>query len=193
MKEFGCKSDGSCSINSLSLLIDFAEEKAAKKAASGPRIRYCPHAGLPTILIGKRRLITEGHIMKNRRRSVLIANQNRAVAQGIRLHLERAGLSVILAHDLEQASIQAARQRFELMIVSWELPGGGATEFCRHVREELGLVDVPMALSTSDAKRVDLESITYQYGVTRVFNQPFDPADVVAYAAEAVEYTVSTH
>lgn len=131
--------------------------------------------------------------MRNRRRSVLIANQNRAVAQGIRLHLERAGLSVILAHDLEQAAILAARQRFELMIVGWELPGGGATGFCRHVREELGLVDVPIALSVADAKNADLDSMAYSHGVTRVFSQPVDPADVVAFAAEAVEYSVSTH
>ena len=131
--------------------------------------------------------------MRNRRRSVLIADNNRAMAQSLRMHLERDGFSVFVAHDLEQATILAARQRFELMLVSFELPKNGAIEFCQHVREELNLTEVPIAICSPAGLEAEIESMQYRFGVSRVFYQPINPANVVAFATETVEYSVSSN
>lgn len=129
--------------------------------------------------------------MRNRRRTVLIADSQRATAQGLRIGLERAGFTVFTASDLEQASILAARQRFEMIIANLNLPQDGGTKFCSHVRDDLGLTEVPIVVYTDRSTESELQGLVYQYGVTKIFNAPIDPVDVVEFANEAIGYAVT--
>ena len=124
--------------------------------------------------------------MRNRRRSVLIAENNREVALGLRHHLEQAGFSVFLATDGEQACILAARQRFELMITNLKLPVMSGTQFCRHVREDLHLTEVPIAVCSVVDLDGEMESLMINYGISQVFCTPIDHQSVVEFARETV-------
>lgn len=128
--------------------------------------------------------------MRNRRRSVLIAESNRAAAQGLRQRLEQEGFLVLVANDGEQACILAARQRFELIITSLELNAVSGLEFCRHVREELHLTDVPIAVCSKGID-VHAEQMVESYGITRVFSEPIDHTSVVEFAKEIIGYLVA--
>jgi DNA-binding response OmpR family regulator len=129
--------------------------------------------------------------MKNRRRSVLIAEAHRETAQGLRFHLERAGFSVFVAHDGEQASILAARQRFELIVVNLELPKIDGAEFCRHVREDLRLEEVPIFACSAEGAESDFEDLMLDLRISRVFCSPINPTEVVQFARETVHYLVA--
>ncbi len=129
--------------------------------------------------------------MYNRRRSVLIAENNRAIANGLRLHLERAGFSVFLAYDGEQAAILVARQRFELIVTNLELPEMSGTAFCRHVREDLRLTEVPIIVCSAVSLEAEAQDLTITYGISQVFYQPIDPAAVVEFAQETADYLVA--
>src|SRR5579862_2663480 len=83
---------------------------------------------------------------KIRRRSVLIAENDRAYAQWMKLHLERAGFMVYVAYDGEQAAILAARQRFDLIFANSDLPVINGAELLRHVRSDLHLTEIPIAI-----------------------------------------------
>ncbi len=131
--------------------------------------------------------------MKNRRRTVLIAENNRAIARLMRLHLERAGYCVFVAHDGEQASILAARQRFELIFANLDLPIMSGIEFCRHIREDLCLVDVPIAVCLSPAMDESANDLMFRYGITRTFVPPIDPEAILEFARETTEYAVATN
>ena len=129
--------------------------------------------------------------MHKRPRSILIAENNRATAQALRLHLERAGYSVYVALDGDQASILAARQRFDLIIASLELPAISGAEFCRHVREDLRLTETPMAVSCAPNLKANAESLVFNYGISRIFVKPIDPTLIVSFANETVESLVA--
>jgi DNA-binding response OmpR family regulator len=129
--------------------------------------------------------------MHKRPRSILIAENNRAMAQALRLHMERAGYSVYVAHDGDQASILAARQRFDLIVASLELPAISGAEFCRHVREDLRLTETPMAVSCAPGLKNNAESLVFKYGISRVFVKPIDPAMIVDFANETAANLVA--
>ena len=129
--------------------------------------------------------------MYNRRRSVLIAESDRAIAQLLRLHLERAGFSVFVAYDGEQAAILAARQRFELIVTSLNLPVMDGAQFCQHVREELQLTEVPIVVCPEANFEEEAEELQFLYGVTHVVSRPIDPSAIVKIAESAVDYLVT--
>lgn len=131
--------------------------------------------------------------MLHRRRSVLIAEPDRAKAHEFRDHLEEAGYLVFLAYDFEQAAILTARQRHELIVTNFDLPSGGAAEFCRHVREDLRLVDLPIILCSSHDHDSELDQVRYRYSIARVLHTPVDPKMMVSVANEVVSYLVSAH
>ena len=124
--------------------------------------------------------------MNNRRRTVLIAESNWNTAQGFRVHLEWAGFTVLVARDADQAAILAARQRYELIIVNLDLPGSGGIEFCRHVREDLGLTDVPLIACAKYGEEHDEEALKYRYGISRLLHPPVDPKEMVNFAQESM-------
>jgi len=129
--------------------------------------------------------------MHSRPRSILVAENNRAMAQALRLHLERAGYSVFVAHDGDQAAILAARQRFDLIIASLELPAISGAEFCRHVREDLRLTETPMAVCCSPNLKTNADTLVFNYGISRVFVKPIDPSMFVNFANETVASLVA--
>jgi DNA-binding response OmpR family regulator len=122
--------------------------------------------------------------MRYRRRSVLIANGNRPIAQQCREHLEQAGFGVFVASDGEQACILAARQRFDLMITNLELPLVSGAEFCRHVREDLQLHDVPIAVCAPAGRQGHAAELAADYGIAKIFSLPIDNDSVVEFARE---------
>jgi DNA-binding response OmpR family regulator len=129
--------------------------------------------------------------MHKRPRSILIAENNRAMAQALRLHLERAGYSVFVAHDGDQAAILAARQRFDLIIASLELPAISGAEFCRHVREDLRLTETPMAVCCSPNSKSNADTLVFNFGISRIFVKPIDPSMIVSFANETVASLVA--
>lgn len=129
--------------------------------------------------------------MRYRRRSVLIADGNRTIAQQCRQRLEQVGFSVFIASDGEQACILAARQRFELIITNLDLPVVSGQKFCRHVREDLQLAEVPIAVCAATGTQCEMADLTADCGITRIFSQPIDDDAVVEFARETSENLVT--
>ena len=119
--------------------------------------------------------------MSNRRHSVLVAESSRAIAEALRFHLLRAGLTVIVAHDGDQAAILAARQRFDLMIIDLDLPVISGKEFCRHLREDLQLTEIPLVVLTA----TEPGELVFKFDIARVFTKPIDPGIVAQFAKTA--------
>ena len=124
--------------------------------------------------------------MASKRHSILVAENNRAMAQALRFHLERAGFSVFVAYDGDQAAILAARQRFDLIVADLELPIMTGKEFCRHLREDLQLTEVPLAVFSPNGSSSGTDELAFAHDISRVFNKPIDPSLVVQFASEAV-------
>lgn len=130
--------------------------------------------------------------MKNKRRSILIAESDRALARVLRLRLERCGFTVYVAHDEEQACILAARQRYDLMITAVGSAAFDGIKFCDYVREELGLAEVPIAVCCPVESGAELVNLIYKYGVSKVLLKPVDPEAIVDFANDTVESFLAT-
>jgi DNA-binding response OmpR family regulator len=128
--------------------------------------------------------------MKIRRRSILIAENDRALSKVLRMHLERAGYTVLVAYDGEQAGILAARQRFDLIVAGFDSTEMNGFEFCRFVREDLGLAEVPIAVFSS--RQADQESLFYRSGISKLFIKPIDPDVIVNFARETIGSMMAT-
>ena len=135
--------------------------------------------------------VSNMHAMKNRRRSVLIAESDRAISHALRMQLEQLGMKVYVAYDCEQAAILAARQRFQLIIADLELSGPGGCELCRHVREDLQLTEVPIVVTAPAELESDARSLVYRYGVCRVVCPSSGMSAIVDAAQESIEYLVA--
>lgn len=66
--------------------------------------------------------------------SVLIIEDDRALAQGIELALREPGRRFRLCHDVASAHAALAEQVFDLMILDISLPDGSGLDFCREIR-----------------------------------------------------------
>ena len=130
--------------------------------------------------------------MKNERQSVLIADDNRAMAQGLRYNFEQAGYSVYVTHDGGQAAVLAARQRFDLIVTDLEMPVMTGTEFCRHVREDLQLKQVPIAVCSANGRSVDKDQLEVRYGIRHIFFKPVNAQSVTAFAKETVDSLIGS-
>ncbi len=131
--------------------------------------------------------------MKHKRSSVLIAEADRAVAQDLRAQMERAGFTVFVARDGEQAAILAGRQRFDLLIVDLELAKMNGAELCRHVREDLRLTEVPIAVCSTTGLQSDAEALVFSYGISQIFYKPLNTTTVVEFARETLQCLVAAH
>lgn len=132
------------------------------------------------------------HIMMNRRRSVLIADSDRVVCGAMKERLESAGFKVYVAHDGEQAEILVARQRFELIFASANLPVHGGLQLLQHIREDLCLTETPVVIC-ADAKAIGaLQAMPFKDSFVRVLQKPIELNALVDFVRETVDYLVTS-
>lgn len=70
--------------------------------------------------------------------------------------LGRRNFEVVEAGDAEAALRRLQDQRFDLVLLDVGLPGMTGTELCQMVRDELGMVDLPIVAYTAHAEVSDM-------------------------------------
>lgn len=121
------------------------------------------------------------------KRHILIAEDNRALAQVFRFNLERAGFNVHVTHDGAAAARELAVRGFDLIITDLQMPGVNGAALCRMVREELDHKTVPIAVCTAKGLEIDQEQMAASWGVTKVFHKPVSPQEMVRFAVELLQ------
>lgn len=110
--------------------------------------------------------------------NILIIEDDRRIANWVKVYFERAGFSAEVAYD-GQAGLAAARSLApDLIILDLMLPGIDGIEVCNILRRES---DVPIIMLT--AKETHSDRITgLDSGADDYIVKPFDPDEVVARA-----------
>ena len=113
--------------------------------------------------------------------TVLIVEDDRRIANWVKVYFERAGFSAEMTHDGE-SGLELARQLTpDLVILDLMLPRLDGVDLCRILRRES---DVPIIMLT--ARETPAERITgLDSGADDYIIKPFDPEEVIA-RAEAV-------
>lgn len=106
-------------------------------------------------------------------RRVLVIEDERDIAELLRLHLADAGCDVTLERDGDAGMQKACRAPWDLLVLDLRLPGRDGLSICRAVREATRYVPIMMLTSrSSEAERIEgLESGADDY-LTKPFSVP---------------------
>jgi len=118
------------------------------------------------------------------REKILIVDDDEMV----RLLLRRclASWEVVEAVDGVDGLEKAMAVRPALLVVDWMMPRMTGEELCRQVRATRGLEHVPIVMLTAKTE-VEDRAASYQSGADHFIAKPFDPEELVAIVARALQ------
>jgi DNA-binding response OmpR family regulator len=109
-------------------------------------------------------------------RTILVADDEREIADLIAIHLEKEGYRVIKANDGQEALHLIQRQNIDLLILDIMMPKLDGYEVTRLVREQYNMPIIFLSAKTSDFDKVQGLVI----GADDYITKPFTPIELVA-------------
>lgn len=110
---------------------------------------------------------------------VLIVEDETALATMLSYNLEKEGFDVCMASDGEEALIQVAERKPDIVLLDWMLPLVSGIEVCRQIRRAPASRTLPVIMLTARGEEGDrvrgLNSGADDYIV-----KPFSPAELIA-------------
>src|SRR6185503_1542307 len=86
---------------------------------------------------------------------VLVVEDDAGIAELVRYNLEAEGLRAAVVATGEDAELQVAEDRFDLIVLDWMLPGLSGIELCRRLRRHDELRTVPILMLTARGEEGD--------------------------------------
>ena len=110
---------------------------------------------------------------------VLIVEDERVIADGIRFNLERAGYAVTVAYDGAAAvgEFERGARPFDAIVLDLMLPGMSGYDVCRAVRDRDP--DVPVLMLTARGLTED-KVAGFESGADQYLTKPFDLTELLA-------------
>ena len=109
---------------------------------------------------------------------VLIVEDNKRIANWVKVYFERAGFSAEVAHDGRSGLSMSRRLLPDLVILDLNLPRLDGVEVCRILRGESDVPIIMLTARETPAERI----IGLESGADDYIIKPFDPDEVVARA-----------
>jgi len=112
----------------------------------------------------------------------LLVEDDRALAELVTFHFERAGYVVTRTGDGEEALILAEEVRPDLILLDWMIEGISGIEVCRRLRRRPATANVPIIMLTARGEEDD-RIRGLETGADDYLTKPFSPKELVARAA----------
>ncbi len=110
---------------------------------------------------------------------VLIVDDEQAIVDLVRHHLEKEGLQCIEASDGDTALHLARTAHPDLLVLDLMLPGIDGLEICRLLRRERSTAKIAIIMLTARAEEVD-RVVGLEMGADDYVVKPFSPRELVA-------------
>lgn len=107
---------------------------------------------------------------------VLVVDDEVQIVRVLRGYLEKAGFTVLTAHDGEDALRIARQESPDLVVLDLMLPGMDGLDVCRVLRRES---NVPIIMLTARVEETD-RIIGLELGADDYVTKPFSPREIVA-------------
>ena len=112
---------------------------------------------------------------------VLVVDDDKQIVRLLQSYLEKAGFSVLTAHDGETALHTIRRERPDLILLDLMLPGRDGWDITRRLRADEHLAAIPIVMLTARVEDSD-KILGLELGADDYVTKPFNPAEVVARA-----------
>lgn len=116
------------------------------------------------------------------RKRLLLVEDDRAVADLIAFHFERAGYDITRTGDGEEALILVEELKPDLILLDWMIEGISGIEVCRRLRRREGTRDVPIIMLTARGQEED-RIRGLDTGADDYLTKPFSPRELMARVA----------
>ncbi|MDT7043176.1 response regulator [Candidatus Nitronereus thalassa] len=109
----------------------------------------------------------------------LIVDDEQAIVDLVRFHLEKEGMACFEAANGEKALQLAREHRPDLMVLDLMLPGVDGLEICRLLRRDQNTASIAIIMLTAKAEEVD-RIVGLEMGADDYVVKPFSPRELVA-------------
>lgn len=110
-------------------------------------------------------------------KKILVVDDEQSIATLLKYNLEKAGYSVITAHDGEEGRDLALEQLPDLIILDLMLPKIDGIEVCKQIRQQK--VMIPILMLTAKDDEFD-KVLGLELGADDYMTKPFSPREVIA-------------
>lgn len=111
--------------------------------------------------------------------TVLVVDDSPTVRRLVELVLSQKGFDVMSAEDGESGLEMARKHRPRIILVDFVMPRMNGHMFCKALREDENLRDVPVILVSSKSEVVG-QAFEESFGIVHYFTKPFEPDALVA-------------
>lgn len=111
---------------------------------------------------------------------VLVAEDDRALADILRIALSRLGWDVIVAHNGLAALRIAQASAFDAIVSDFQMPGLNGEQLLSAVRESGASREAVLILSSAKSYELDSERLRNELGLSAVFYKPFSLHELAA-------------
>jgi two-component system phosphate regulon response regulator PhoB len=112
---------------------------------------------------------------------LLLVEDDRALAELVSFHFDRAGYAVTRTGDGEEALILADEVKPDLVLLDWMIEGISGIEVCRRLRRRQATANVPIIMLTARGEEDD-RIRGLETGADDYMTKPFSPKELVARA-----------
>lgn len=112
-------------------------------------------------------------------RQILIVEDEQPIRDMLAFALRRAGFGVREAEDSQQARVQLADKRPDLVLIDWMLPDMSGLELTRHIKRESATRDLPVIMLTARAAEGD-KVAGLDGGADDYVTKPFSPRELLS-------------
>lgn len=117
---------------------------------------------------------------------ILIAEDNRVLADVIRFNLAEEGFDVTVATHGRRALKAAQAEAFDLIISDYQMPGLSGEELLSAVRADSLSHDAVCILCSAKGYELDSQRLTDELRLMRIVMKPFSPSELVGLAHQAL-------
>jgi two-component system phosphate regulon response regulator PhoB len=120
--------------------------------------------------------------------SILLVEDDAALAELVSWHLEREGHEVVRTPDGEEALLLASEATPDIVLLDWMIDGLSGIEVCRRLRRGDETAKVPVIMLTARGEEEDrIRGLTT--GADDYITKPFSPRELVARVAAVLRRT----
>ena len=115
----------------------------------------------------------------------LVAEDDRALADIIRLALTRADFEVSVAHDGQKAQQLAQSMQFNVVVSDYQMPIVNGETFLASVRDSSMSCEALLILCSAKSYELNSERLRDELGLSAIFYKPFSLNELVSVARQA--------